>query len=698
VSRRLVLLSDRVCRNTPLLILFSACLFYAVSPAATIDLSLNGQDYRFTGVDPNDYTGQAVAFADLNNDGRDDIVIAAPGFDYQNRGNCGILYVVIAGDTLPPVIDLGSGAPYIKRILGPQTVQNVGAVLSSGDVDGDGREDIVWGIPWASPAGRFFAGEVIVVYGSDALPDTLDLAGASSGFTTIYGKQPLDKLGSSLAAADLNGDSFDDVVMGAPLASPPTGSSAGELFILYGSASPPALEDLGVDQTGVSVVFGERAADTFGNSCIAKDLDGDGFADVIAGAPMASPFGRSSAGTTYMIFGSASVPDTLNLLAMPTGVVRILGPSSGALSGSAVCAGDLGGDGLPDAFLSAIDYSPPGKSKAGAVFVIPDAASAPDTIDLASSTYGISSVLGGEPGDHIGMSLASGDLNLDGKEDMLIGSPQASPLLRSGAGEVTIVFGRAVFPPQLDLASSQAGITAIYGASSNDYAGGSIATGDMNNDGFFELLVASRNARVSGASYAGVCDLVMGDPLVTTTTVVSRSAEIIGGDVVLAWETSEIVDPSSFRLARRDEKGSLKRYAGGIIEEAPAHYTFTDEYAEPGNAYNYEVSIEGKKLFSISVAVPSQAGLVVHPNYPNPFSSSTTIPFTLPGPGTPRITIYDIRGAEVITLPATALSGDRNELSWDGRNGRGEPVAAGTYVLRIRFGGRSASAKIMITR
>ncbi len=679
---------------------FFATLFFVRTPdAATIDLQLNEQDIKITGVNSSDYTGDAVVFGDINGDNLDDIMIAAPGFDYQGRSNCGLVYAIMAGGTLPGVIDLSSNAPYIKRIIGPASTSNVGAVLAAGDINGDSKDDIIWGMPWASPSGRFFAGEVIVVLGGASLPDTLDMALSPPGTAAFTGANVFDKLGSSLATGNIDNDLYDDILVGAPLSSPPTGASAGSLIVIYGSASPADIDMAGA-QAGISRIFGARPADTFGNSCFAFDFNNDNYDDLLVGAPQATRMGRSTSGAAFIIYGGPSLPDTVDISVDLPGIKRFFGAAASALTGSAVCAGDVTGNGFPEAVISAVDYTPPGRSKAGGVYIIGGVSSLPDTIDMALSSPSISLFWGRDLNTHIGMSLAVGDFNSDSKKDIVIGSPQASPSARSGAGEVIIAFGRSLFAPVIDLALVQTGLTTILGASSGDYTGGSIAAGDMNNDGFNDLIVASRNATVSSNNNSGICSLIIGDPAVTPAQVAYYRAEASELGITIEFALRESIPPSEISISKKENGRTFRVIAADIIEGDPAHYSFFDTDVNPGREYTYKIFLgkSGTELFTVGASVQGFSPPALYANYPNPFSSSTTIPFYLPSAGKPRIRIYDVRGALVAELHTGFRKAGRQSVSWSGSGRPGETVPSGIYFVHMDFEGKRAQSKIVFLK
>ncbi|MDQ3126128.1 MAG: Ig-like domain-containing protein, partial [Pseudomonadota bacterium] len=273
--------------------------------------------FAILGADASDRSGYSVAAAgDVNGDGIDDLIIGAPQGDPGGRANAGEAYVVFGrlggfGATL----DLGAltGADGFT-ISGVDAGDYTGwSVASAGDLNGDGRADLVIGALYADPGGRDNAGETYVVFGrAGGFGANLDLSSmpASMGFT-ITGTAALNLTGHSVASAgDVNGDGIDDLLIGALYADGTGGVDAGETYVVFGRTSGFAgVLDLASlnGQTGFAI-GGTGAGDFSGHSVSAAgDVNGDGFDDLIIGAPQADPSGRTNAGSSYVLFGAANV-------------------------------------------------------------------------------------------------------------------------------------------------------------------------------------------------------------------------------------------------------------------------------------------------------------------------------------------------------------------------------------------------------
>ncbi len=356
----------------------------------------NTPDWHFGSGQQGARFGASVGTAgDVNGDGYDDVIIGAPeytqGIQYQSKeGQVYVFYGSADGlSTTPDWI-----------LKGDQSNALLGAsVGTAGDVNHDGYDDIIVGAP-NYDNGEKNEGRVYVFLGSGDSGQTARL------FWSEEGNQAEAKFGASVGTAgDVNNDGYDDVIIGAPQYDNGE-KDEGAAFVFYGASS-------GLTVTLHTLVDGDRPEAEFGTSVgTAGDVNGDGYADVIVGAPVYSN-SVSLVGAAFAFQGSAS-----GLSVTPTW--KFEGWQAYARFGNSVStAGDVNGDAYDDVVVGAPIYSLGGISptKEGAVFAF----SGSDTGLLATVFW---SGWGSKHETEFGYSVgAAGDVNGDTWADIVIGAP-----------------------------------------------------------------------------------------------------------------------------------------------------------------------------------------------------------------------------------------------------------------------------------
>ncbi len=507
--------------------LFRLAAFLLISGLGTVatpglilyDMDQINGDLRVLGPHDDSHLGRSVAGGDLNGDNLDDLVISSPGYRTESgQAAPGAVFVIFGTAAFPPehVIDL-SAATADLTVLGRLSGDYLGICVTLGDLNGDGIDDLIVAGDTSDVGGMVDAGAVYVVFGSDGFPanHVVDLS-AENADMEILGAFPSDHTGYALETGDVNGDSVDDLlfsIFGFDLPGRPDCGAAG---VLYGSAAhlSGSVLDLSLDQPDL-LVLGANSNDWLGSALAAGDIDGDGADDLVLSAVFADPLGRDKAGLVALVLGSDSfsAPEIIDL-DVTSPAAWLVGGAANDRIGFALECGDINGDTLDDIVVGAHLASGTAGAEAGRCSVVYGNASIPPgtIIDFASPTAGNINFRGGHADDRLGYSLACGDINGDGIDDLMMGAVGLDPPGGKLAGGVFTVYGSDAFDPYLvwDFAGSDPDIL-IYGDEAQEQAGVSVAVARMNGDGLDDCLVgALQHSSGTGGDYCGALYCIYG--------------------------------------------------------------------------------------------------------------------------------------------------------------------------------------------
>ncbi len=334
------------------------------------------------------------------------------------------------------------------------------AVAAAGDVNGDGYADVLVGEPLydGEEEEEVDIGRVYLYYGS--------ATGLSTTAAWVFsGDWAGAHLGAAVAAAgDVDGDGYGDIIVGAP------GYSNGEVgegaaFLFYGDSwAPSSSPDWMAEGNQAGAEFG-YAVGTAGSQ------DWDGRADIIVGAPGYSngQVGEGAAFAYYSGGGLSSMPDW-----------SAEGNQAGARFGHTVgVAGDVDGDGYPDVVIGAPGYDGSGGDE-GRDYLYSGSFSG---LNSSSAWTGQGNCAGGQFGYSAG---PAGDVNGDGYADIVVGTPNAGGSCNAdGSGRVYAYYGSDMGLPGMPSWT-------IQGIWPGAHLGWSVSTaGDVNDDGYGDVIVGA---------------------------------------------------------------------------------------------------------------------------------------------------------------------------------------------------------------
>ncbi len=501
-----------------------SCLFSALCPVVAVSLAVpllptpatgalldmpSAAQVVLTGDRAGDLAGAALAVGDFDGDGHEDLAIGAPGGApfRESRLTNGVVYLLFGGADFASR-SIGTLGAIPNRIVGGRANASLGTNVAAGDFDGDGRDDLLIGAPWTTEgdSSLYEGGAAYLVLGRARgdFPEALVLPDSANA--TFTAPAASVHVGEAVALGDWNADGREDAAIGAMYANGPEGTRphAGSTYVVFGRAARSLKRRAPIEKAADLTILGAERDDTSGRCLAFTDWNGDGREDLLIGAYYGDgpDNSRSDPGEAYIFLGGTKkgIRKKIADLATPGLAIPVYGIWDRGAFGRSAAVGDLDGDGLGDFVVAA--YRAPDETNvtrglAGVVDVLFGRREMPQSIDLATTRE--FRVLGASYYDRTGHFLTTGDLNGDGRADVLLGAPfgdatEADGSLRLQCGFVGVVMGRPrpEFPDSLDLVSG-AYDHVLRGAEAMDQIPMGLAVLDIDADGKDDVVIGAPN-------------------------------------------------------------------------------------------------------------------------------------------------------------------------------------------------------------
>ncbi len=493
------------------------------------EIALSSLPVSFLGERPGDLAGHHVTIiGDVNDDGFDDFLATAPKWDMGEAADAGRVYLFY-GKTSGWSYNLPlteADATFHGEMIGNEASHDAFGI---GDVNNDGIQDFAISIKktQASQGGNRL-GRVYIFFGSSSKwQGSHSLAEADVIYT---GDDPRAEATHVRGVGDLDGDNYDDIIIGAGFNST-VGPNAGKIYIIFGKPTNEWPDHASLTDADASFLA-ESEGDWAGHRVSeAGDVNGDGLGDFLVSANYAEYDDMNYAGKVYLILGK-SREQFGNNVSLSEADASWHGPGPRHdLGWNVASLGDIDDDGLDDVLFStsrSIFYVLLGKNIS--MQSNQDVSLAADVKISANNEF-----------DDIGHDISSlGDLNQNGYDDFIIGISKANANSRSEAGVSYVFYGRDTWNNEMHVDDSDIKFT---GVNEGDHSGFSCSgNGDINGDGLNDILISAYHNDDSGEDAGKVYMYSAQEMELTVTYPNGDEVFYVGSTETIRWTPDPDVD------------------------------------------------------------------------------------------------------------------------------------------------------------
>ncbi|MBD3376267.1 T9SS type A sorting domain-containing protein [candidate division KSB1 bacterium] len=498
------------------------------------EIGLQSAPVKFVGENDNDEAGYHISVVgDVNSDGYEDILIAAPDNSQADNRN-GKVYLIFGrpGSWQSPINLAEADASFLGEEITDRASHDVFGI---GDVNNDGIDDIGIGVKFYDQTGNN-AGKVYIIFGKETGWQK-DISLGDAADATYLGVGATSEAGHVMGTGDINGDHIDDFIIGAGF-SDEFAPDAGKVYVFFGKETGWEM-DVSMDSADASY-YGEEEGDMAGHRVAGVgDIDGDGLNDFIVASHGADRDSIMNRGEVHLFYGKTTGWQVNGSLADAD--ASFIGPEqrNRGIGANLMGGGDVNGDGLQDMIIAGENRS--------IVFVVLGQTT-PYVPNMNIEEVAVAKYLGEKPSDHAGYDLRSvGDINMDGYDDFLVGAYYAD----TGRGKAYLILGRQDWTQNQPFERSLADADAIFiGEGADDRAGFSVSGGNINGDEYPDLLISApendSNGEKSGSVYlffGGKSDLAVTAP---------KPGDIIPTDIqyTITWTSADMSGNVQIELSR----------------------------------------------------------------------------------------------------------------------------------------------------